>query len=105
MEYRGRIDGDEILQSKWLEGRIRNITEMTAMRARRSAAIDSGRLKRSIRTDIDRRGGVKRDRVVGSVIASAVRESGEGRYDYAPAREFGTSDQRGDYFLRRALPL
>ena len=105
MEYRGRIDGDEILQSKWLEARIRKETEDTAMRARANAAVDSGRLKRSIRTDIQRHGGVKRDRVVGRVIASAVRESGNSRYDYSPAREFGTSDQRGDYFLRRSLPL
>lgn len=105
MEYRGRIDGDEILRSKWLEARIRKETDETAARARASAAVDSGRLKRSVRTDIQRHGGVKRDRIVGRVIASAVRESANSRYDYAPAREFGTSDQRGDYFLRRSLPL
>lgn len=104
MEYRGRINGDKILRSAAVEHRVREATEETAARARMAAPVDTGKLKESIRVVIDERGGVKRDRVVGRVIATASRKSDDGEYGYNAAREFGNSQGAGEFYLRRSLP-
>lgn len=104
MEYKGRIDAEEILSSKWLEQRVRADAEMTAAKARAAVSKSSGKLASSIDVRIDRRGGMKKDRVVATVTASAIRATPEPPYDYGIGREFGNSQTIGEFYLRRSLP-
>jgi hypothetical protein len=104
VEYKGRIDADEILTSKWLEQRVRADAEVTATKARSLVSKSSGRLAASIDVRVDRRGGVKKDRVTASVVASAVRSTPEPPYDYGLGREFGNSRTVAEFYLRRSLP-
>ena len=103
MDYKGRVKVDHLLDSKWLEQRIRTETEATAARARATAPVESGALKRSISTHVEHHSGIKRDRVVGVVTASVVRD-GKRPYNYAAGKEFGNSQTRGEFYLRRSLP-
>lgn len=105
MEYRGRIDGDEILNSKWLELRLFKDGQEAAALARRRVDSQSGRLRRSIHVEVDKRSGAKRDRTTVRVVASAIRATPEPPYDYALGNEFGNSQTRGSFYLRSSLPL
>lgn len=48
MDYSGRVDVDKILNSAWLEAKVRARTDQVAARARAYADVDSGRLRASI---------------------------------------------------------
>ena len=104
MDYKGRIDGDEILKSQWLAARMELDAQQTAARARAAVSKSSGRLAASIDARVDKRGGVRRDRVVGVVTASAVRATPEPPYNYGAGQEFGNSQTRADFYLLRSLP-
>lgn len=99
MDYKGRVDAGSVLNSPQIEALVRARTEAVAAAARAFAPVETGQLKASIGTRVDKHSGVKRDRPVGVVYTDAHASDGSG---YGAADEFGTSRSRGHYFLRRA---
>ena len=97
MDYKGRVGVD--LNAPWVAALVEKRAQEVAARARAMAPKDSGGLASSIAVFVNRDSGVKGDRVTASVVATARNKKGGA---YGATVEFGSSDQRGSFFLRRA---
>lgn len=98
MEYKGPLDIGHLLNSEWLESQVRETTGDYANQLRATLPKRTGRLASSVSVSVNKRGGAKRDRAVGTVTVSVRDERG---YDYAAAAEFGNSRSRGAHAMRR----
>lgn len=93
---------EEHLNSDWLAQKVRDRAEEIAARARALAPKRSGQLAASISVSVAKHSGVKRDRVVAFVTTDAHAGDGSG---YGSPSEFGTTESRGNFFLRRAAGM
>lgn len=99
MDYKGRIDADKVLGSAWMVQRVEHHGNEVAARARALAPKRTWELAMSITVNVERNSGVKHDRPVAVVSTNAHAKDGSG---YGSAEEFGSTYNRGNFFLRRA---
>jgi HK97 gp10 family phage protein len=75
---------------------VRSAAEVIATKARAIAPKDTGRYAASIKVSVNRRGGIRGDRVEGVVTATA---------PYSAAIEFGNSKSQARHVLKRAAGI